>query len=105
MKKAQVLAAIHKASQETSRLMSAHLRSEAHASNWPIHIVRGMGVTYSKSGFESHVSEEHHAEALNYEYGTPNTQPTAAVRRSGNRTAEAENFFISRLGALLEDAI
>lgn len=89
--------AVKSASHETTRLMSAHLRSEAQASGWPSHVSRTLRVTHSKDGFQSHVSEKHHAEALNLEYGTPSTQPTAAVRRFNNRQAEAEHFFVNRL--------
>jgi hypothetical protein len=34
---------------------------------------------------------------MDLEYGTPNTQPTAAVRRFKNRQDEAEHFFVGRL--------
>ena len=102
MKKDHVLNAIHKASHETSRLAGAHLRAEARASHWPAHIVSGMNVTYGKDGFAANVHEKHHAEALDHEYGTPERQPTAAVRRSANRTRESENFLVNRLAKHLE---
>lgn len=89
--------ALKTASHETTRFMSAHLRSEAQASGWPSHVSRTLRVSHSKDGFEAHVSAKHHAEALNLEYGTPDTQPTAAVRRFKNRQAEAEHFFVNRL--------
>lgn len=102
MKQDHVLNAIHKASHETSRLAGAHLRAEANASHWPSHIVSGMSVTYSKSGFAANVHDKHHAEALDHEYGTPDRQPTAAVRRSANRNRETENFLVHRIAKHLE---
>ena len=105
MKQQHILSAIDKASHETSRLAGAHLRAEANASQWPAHIVRGMNVTYSKDGFAANVHESHHAEALNHEYGTPDRQPTAAVRRSANRTRETENFLVHRIAKHLEDLL
>ena len=89
--------AIKSASHETTRFMSAHLRSEAQASGWPSHVSRTLHVTHTNDGFEAHVANKHHAEALDLEYGTPNTQPTAAVRRFKNRQTEAEHFFVGRL--------
>ena len=77
------------------------MRSEARASDWPEDIVRHMRVSYGDEGFNIHVHDAHKKEALNLEYGTPNTLPTAAMRRFSNRTQEAEKFFIGRLGAHL----
>ena len=89
--------AIKAASHETTRLMSARLRSEAQASGWPSEVSRTLRVSHGKSGFEAHVSKKHYDTAMNLEYGTPSTQPTAAVRRFKNRQDEAEDFFIGRL--------
>ncbi|CAB4166924.1 hypothetical protein UFOVP964_23 [uncultured Caudovirales phage] len=89
--------ALQKASHETSRFMSSQLRNEAHASGWPSHIVSNMHVKYGEAGFEAHVHDSHKAEAKNLEYGTPSTQPSAAVRRYSNRTQEAEKFLLGRI--------
>ena len=85
------------ASHETTRLMSALLRSEAQASGWPSDVSRTLRVSHGKNGFEAHVSKRHYQSAMDLEYGTPNTQPTAAVRRFKNRQDEAEHFFVGRL--------
>jgi len=95
--------ALHKSSLETSRYLSAGLRNEARRSGWPDHIVRHMNVSYTKDGFNAHVHDDHHAEAMNLEYGTPSTQPTAAVRRFSNRMADAENFLTKRMYRHLGD--
>lgn len=102
MKKDHVLNSIHRASHETSRLVGAHLRSEAKANGWPSHVVNSTSVSYSKNGFAANVSEKHHAEALDYEYGTPSRQPSGAIRHTANRTAESENFLVNRLFQHLE---
>jgi hypothetical protein len=102
VKKDHVLNSIHKASHETSRLVGAHLRSEAKANGWPSHVVSSTSVSYSKNGFNANVSEKHHAEALDYEYGTPSRQPSGAIRHTANRTAESENFLVNRLFQHLE---
>jgi len=96
--------ALEKASHETSRVMSHHLKAEAHASGWPSHVVNKMHVKYGDEGFQAHVHDAHKDIAHDYEYGTPDSQPTAAVRRFANRTQEAEKFLLGRihhhLGAL-----
>lgn len=105
MNRQKVNSALSRASHETTRLLSAHLRTEARKSGWSEDVVRSMHVTYDKEGFNTHVGEDHFERARDLEYGTPNTQPTAAVRRFNNRTAEAQHFFINRLYKHIEDAL
>ena len=93
--------AIHQASHETSQFMTAHLRSEAHASGWPSHVSGNMGVTYSDKGFEAHTHDAHKEEAHDLEYGTTTMRPTAAVRRFANRTGEADTFLAGRMHKIL----
>lgn len=93
--------AIHKAAKDTTRYMSAQLRSEARASGWPQHITSGLHVRYnSEAGFTTHVHPQHRAHALDLEFGTPGQQPTYAMRRFGNRDSdrvEVEKFFLNRV--------
>ena len=105
MNRQKVTDALHQASHETTRLLSAHLRTEARKSGWSEDVVGSMHVTYDKDGFNSHVSKKHFDKARDLEYGTPNTQPTAAVRRFNNRTAEAQHFLVNRLYKHLEDSL
>jgi len=87
---------LNRASVETTRFMGAHLRSEARASGWPEKIVRNLHVRHSDGAFTIHGNPTHKTEILNLEYGTPNTQPTAAMRRFNNRQQEAEKFMLAR---------
>ena len=87
---------LNKASMETTRYMGAHLRSEARASGWPDNIVRNLHVRHSDGAFTIHGNPTHKTEILNLEYGTPDTQPTAAMRRFNNRQQEAEKFMLAR---------
>ena len=102
MKPAQIHDAIHKASHETSRIATAQLKAEASNSGWPSHLVNSMHVVYDNNEFAVHTHEKHHAESLDHEYGLPGRQPNPAIRRTNNRTAEAENFFVGRLFNHLE---
>ena len=87
---------LHKASLETSRFMSAKLRTEARKSGWPAHVASGMHVRYNDGEFTVHSHPEHKNQVLDLEYGTPSTSPTAAIRRFNNRQGEAEHFLIKR---------
>ena len=77
--------------------MSAHARVEAHNSGWPEHLADSIHAKHDKTGFSYHTHDTHHAAIMDVEYGTPSTQPNAAIRRSSNRTAQAEAFFMKRL--------
>lgn len=92
----KVKSSLNKASVETARFMSAHLRAEARACGWPEHIVSSLHVAHSDGVFSVHSHPDHRAEVLNLEYGTPDTQPTAAIRRFNNRQYESEKFLIGR---------
>ena len=87
---------LNKAGLEPTRFMSAHLRSEARKSGWPEDVVRHLAIKHSDGEFTVHSHDSHRAEVLNLEYGTPSTQPTAAIRRVKNRMHHAESFLVSR---------
>lgn len=88
--------AVKRATRESTRYMSALMRTEARASGWPEKVVRSITVDDS---FNVNVGKDHHSLAMNLEYGTPDTQPTAALRRMGNRTEQVEHFFVRRLSS------
>lgn len=92
----KVRESLYKASIETSRLMSAKLRTEAVASGWPSHVARGMHVQYNDGEFHVHSHPDHKDQVLDLEYGTPSTPPTAAIRRFTNRQSEAEHYLMRR---------
>jgi formylmethanofuran:tetrahydromethanopterin formyltransferase len=103
MKPAHIHEAIHKASHETSRVASASMRKEAAKSGWSRDVVKNTKVLYDNNEFGVHVKEEHYAAALDHEYGTPDSRPTAAVRRMSNRTDHLENFLVNRIYKHIED--
>lgn len=101
--KDKIHSAIKNSGHETARFVTAHVRDEARNSKWPDHIARSMNVTYGKDGFEAHTHKSHVDKVKDLEYGTPGMRPTAAIRRSSNRTQEAESFFVQRLFKHLGD--
>ena len=85
--------------------MSLRLRQEAHNSGWPEHLVNSMHVSYDGKNVATHMHQDHHQEAMDYEYGTPDRRPTAAVRRFNNRKKETESFLLKRLNHHLKGII
>jgi hypothetical protein len=86
-----------KASHDTSRLMSAHLRSEARKAGWPDHIVSNLHVTHSNGSFNIHAHPDQREDVLDLEYGTTSTQPNRAIHRFSKNQHEAEKFLVKRL--------
>ena len=97
IKLANVHGAVAKASRDTTHYMTAQLRTEAFNSGWPEHVARSLHVSHDENGFKANVHPDHLVEAQNLEYGTPDTQPNAAIRRFGNRTSESQAFLVGRL--------
>lgn len=91
--------AIKRATVETSMFMAAHLRNEARASGWPDKVVSSLSVVPSKSGFDISAPKSMVSTINDLEYGTPDTFPTAAIRRFANRQSEPTNFYIGRLNS------
>ena len=89
--------AIEHAAKQTSRYMTGQLRRETKASGWPRQVSANMGVIYDNKKFEVHVHDNHISEANDFEYGTTSSRPTAAIRRSTNRTQDADAFFMKTL--------
>ena len=95
--KNRITSALNNAGKDTSHYLTAHLRQEAAESKWPSHLVNSLKVEHEGNSFKPTIHDDHHAEALDFEYGTPSMRPTAAIRRAGNRTSEAEKFYVKRL--------
>ena len=95
--KKRITSALNHAGQDTTHYLSAHLRNEATEHDWPSHVVNSLRVEHKDGSFRAVVHDNHLAEALDHEYGTPNRRPTAVVRKVSNRTKEAEHFYVNRL--------
>lgn len=93
-----IKASLHRASHDTARFMSAHLRSEARASGWPDHLVSGLHVRHSGGSFTVHAHPSSRSDVMNMEYGTTSNQPNRAIHRFNNDQKEAEKFLVGRLG-------
>lgn len=93
--------ALQKASLDASRYMSVGLRNEARASGWPRNVANSLRMNYNRDGFNIAVHSDYHDKAMDFEYGTTEMQPTAAIRRFLNRTEGSETFLINRAAKYL----
>lgn len=94
-----------KAARETAQFMTIELREEARASGWNSELVDTMKVTYSDGHFNIKIPPKYKKLAENWEYGTPNRQPTAAIRRFSNRPEEAEKFLLKSVKTSLKSLL
>ncbi len=88
--------AVRRAGFDTTKHMSAALRKETRLSNWPRNVRTSLRVNYNRNGFNVAVHPTHAETAFNYEYGTPEMRPTAAIRRVLNRIQNSESFFLTK---------
>ena len=90
--------ALETSGHETAMFMSSRLRSDARALGWPEEVAGNLHLKHSDGGFHVHAHESHKDKVLDLEYGTPTSQPTAAIRKFNNRYHEFDNFLIKRAG-------
>jgi hypothetical protein len=99
---ASLAKALIQSSKDTANFMTAELRNEALNSGWDPSVANSLRVVFSKNKFVVKYPDKHKTAVTNLEYGTPSTQPTAAIRRFSNRLEESEKFFMKRSGTLLK---
>lgn len=88
--------ALTQAGQETAIVMTAQLRSQCIASGWDKSVADRIKVTFSSKGFKVIYPDEVKRDVENLEYGTPSSQPTAAIRKFMNRLDKPASYMLSR---------
>lgn len=96
---------LKQAAKETSLVMTAQLRDECIASGWSEKVANRIRVVYKGNKFVVDIPDSVKSEADNLEYGTPTSQPTAAIRRFGNRLEDSEKFLLRRAKQLAGGAL
>jgi hypothetical protein len=79
-----------KAARQTAQFMTLELRNETRASGWNLSI---------------NIPAKYKPLADNWEFGTPNRQPTGAIRRFSNRPEEAEKFLLKSVKTSLRGVL
>ncbi len=77
--------------------MTADLRGHAYHNGWHPDVINNTHVTYDGKSFSTVVHPDHHEAALNHEYGTETSRPTAVIRKYGNDTSQAERAMLTSL--------
>jgi hypothetical protein len=90
---------------DTAKFISEDVRDLATKHGWDPETVDGVSVNYDDSSFSLNIAPEVEHSAMNLEYGTETTAPTAVFRKYASNTKKAEQVFIrgleKRIGVLL----
>jgi len=86
-----------KIANQTSLLMTSDLRQSAMDNGWGAEVASNTHVMYDGKSYLIDVRSDLESQAMDLEYGTPSTRPTAAIRKYSNNTQDAENAFVTAL--------
>jgi len=94
-----------KAARQTAQFMTLELRNETRASGWNPDVTEAIKVSYSNNHLSINIPDKYKPLADNWEFGTPNRQPTGAIRRFSNRPEEAEKFLLKSVKVSLRGVL
>lgn len=86
---------IHNLKHQTAQELTSELRERALASGWDKDVVDNIRVEYKDQKMGVHVHPDYADRAFKHEFGSVNSQPTAAIRKLNN-DREASKRVVSR---------
>jgi hypothetical protein len=86
-----------KAAKNAANLMTFDVRKNAIQNGWSEDVAYATEVVFKKDRYEVSVSAKLNNEALDLEYGTSRSRPTAAVRKFANNTTSSQNSIVKAL--------
>lgn len=87
--------AARKAAFKASSLITSDVQSLAVQSGWDGEVASNTLVMFDGSGFKVEVPSDLESAAMNYEYGTTSSRPTAVLRKISNRAEKIEATIVS----------
>jgi hypothetical protein len=92
------------AAKETSKFMTAKLRTDAVASGWDTDVANSISVKFVKNAWKINVPRKYKDAVWAANYGSENSQPTAVLHRLDN-SDEAEKYFLQIVSKMLKGKI
>lgn len=92
-----ILDALHKATQDTAKFMTADIRRSARQHGWAPHEVNSLKVSYQDKAFTISAEGENASDAWVKEFGSEIQRPTAVIRKYSNNPGKAADVFMKRL--------
>ena len=92
------------AAKETSKFMTAKLRSDAVASGWDTDVANAISVKSVNNSWKVSVPRKYKDAVWSANYGSENSQPTAVLHRFDN-SEETQKYFLTVLSKMLKGKI
>jgi hypothetical protein len=91
----KLVSVANKSAKNASQLMTLDVQQSAINNGWKEDVAKSTSVTYVKGKYEVSVSSKFEGEALDLEYGTTRSRPTAVLRKYANDTSKIEKSIIN----------
>jgi hypothetical protein len=86
-----------KAAKNAANLMTFEVRKKAKDNGWEEDVVNSIKVSFQNDKYQLSISNNFTEKAMDLEYGTTRSRPTAAIRKFANNTSKAEAAIIKGL--------
>jgi hypothetical protein len=85
----------NKSAKNASQLMAMDIRQSAAQSGWKEDVAQTINVSYTTGRYKVSVPKKLEGQALDLEYGTTRSRPTAVLRKYANDTSKIEKSIIN----------
>jgi hypothetical protein len=86
-----------KAAKNAANLMTFEVRKKATDNGWENDVANAIKVSFQNDKYQLSISNNFTEKAMDLEYGTTRSRPTAAIRKFANDTSKVEGDIIKGL--------
>ncbi len=83
-----------KSAKNAANLMTADIQQSALENGWAENVAYSTKVMFQNDEYKVDVSEKLNSQALDLEYGTTKSRPTAVLRKYSNNTSKIESSIV-----------
>ena len=93
----KLVSSARKAAKNAANLMTFDLQKNAINNGWSEDVAYATKVVFKNDKYQVSVSNKLNSQALDLEYGTTRSRPTAAIRKFANNTDDAQDSIVRAL--------
>jgi len=86
-----------KSAKNAASLITADIQKSALDNGWSEDVAYSTKVTFQNDKYKVNVSRKFNSQALDFEYGTSKSRPTAVLRKYANDTSKVESSIVKGL--------
>lgn len=90
----KLVSSVRKSAKNAASLMTADVQQNALESGWSEDVAYSTKVVFQNDKYKVAVSEKFNNQALDLEYGTTRSRPTAVLRKYSNNTSKIESSIV-----------